>query len=206
MTLLEWAGVATGILCVWLTARQNIWAWPIGIANSALFIALFLPARLYADSALQLVYIGLGFYGWWWWLVGNPDARDALPVRRTPRAEAVLVTGVGLVAFVVMGTALDRFTDSDVPWWDALPTTASLAAQYLLTRKYLGNWAVWIFGANLPFLALYLAKDLTLIAALQVVFIALSVRGWRDWRRAVGADGASPTPIPCPATTGADPT
>ena len=204
MTLLEWAGVATGILCVGLTARQNIWAWPIGIANSALFTALFLPARLYADSALQVVYIGLGFYRWWWWLVGTPHARDAPPVRRTPRAEALLVAGVGVVAFVVMGSTLDRFTDSDVPWWDALPTTASLAAQYLLTRKYLANWPVWIFGANLPFLALYLVKDLPLIAALQVVFIALSARGWRDWRRSIGADGTATAPIPCATTTGAD--
>jgi len=185
VSLVEWAGVLTGIACVWLTARQHIWAWPIGIANSALFVALFVPAKLYADAGLQVVYIVLGAYGWWHWLYGNPAARDALPVRRTPIREAVVVAGVAALGFVALGTLLDRATDSDVPWWDALPTTLSLVAQYLLTRKYLANWAVWIFGVNLPFLALYAVKDLPLIAGLQVVFVGLSVMGWVDWRRSL---------------------
>jgi nicotinamide mononucleotide transporter len=209
MSLVEWAGVLTGIACVWLTTRQNVWAWPIGIANSALFMVLFVPARLYADSALQVVYIVLGFYGWWHWLYGNPAARDALPVRRTPRAEAALLAGGALAVFVVMGVVLDRVTDTDVPWWDAFPTTLSLVAQYLLTRKYLANWAVWIFGVNLPFLALYWYKDLTLVAGLQLVFIALSVKGWVDWRRALTRDDASlavePDVHPGPPLVGLDP-
>lgn len=209
MSLIEWAGVLTGIACVWLTARQNIWAWPIGIANSALFMVLFVPAKLYADSALQVVYIVLGAYGWWHWLRGNPEARDALPVTRTPRGQAVLVAALAMVTFLVMGTVLDRFTDSDVPWWDAAPTTLSLVAQYLLTRKYLANWAVWIFGVNLPFLALYLHKGLPLIAALQLVFIALSVLGWVDWRRSLARHDASlavePDVHPGPPLMGLDP-
>ncbi len=201
MSLVEWAGVLTGIACVWLTARQHIWAWPIGIANSALFVALFVPAKLYADAGLQVVYIVLGAYGWWHWLYGNPAARDALPVRRTPIREAVVVAGVAALGFVALGTLLDRATDSDVPWWDALPTTLSLVAQYLLTRKYLANWAVWIFGVNLPFLALYVVKDLPLIAGLQVVFVGLSVMGWVDWRRSL--DPATGRSVAVPGFEGA---
>lgn len=96
--------------------------------------------------------------------------------------------------FTLVSWALITLTDSDVPYWDAFPTTMSLVAQYLITRKYLSNWAVWIFGVNLPYLALYEYKALPLIAGLQVVFIVLSVLGWRDWRRSMQADASEPEP------------
>ena len=180
---LEWAGIATATLCVWLCVRQNLWTWPIGIANNVLFIALFVPRRLYADSALQVVYIVLGLYGWWHWLRGNPAERDSLPVRPTPRREAVGVALVAAAAFGAMGWFLDSATDTDVPWYDAFPTVTSLVAQYLLTRKYLETWWGLILLVNVPYIALYSAKDLPYLAAFQLVLISLSYAGWREWRQ-----------------------
>jgi nicotinamide mononucleotide transporter len=194
MSILEWLGVITGAGCVWLAVRQHIANWPIGIANNVLMFFLFVPKKLYADAALQLLYVGLGLYGWWHWLYGNPAKRDSLPVRRTPTAEAWGVAVAAAATFTLVSWALITLTDSDVPYWDAFPTTMSLVAQYLITRKYLSNWAVWIFGVNLPYLALYEYKALPLIAGLQVVFIVLSVLGWRDWRRSMQADASEPEP------------
>ncbi len=186
MTLVEWLGVITGVVTVWLAAKNHIANWPIGIANSAFFLALFWPKRLYADSGLQVVYIVLGFYGWWGWKFGGKE-RTELPISRTPRREFAWLIPAAVSTFVGIAAALQQWTDSDVPYWDAFPTTASLVAQYLLTRRYLANWAVWIFGANLPFMALYVYKGLSLIAALQIVFIALSVQGWIAWRKEITA-------------------
>jgi len=185
MSPLEWAVVVTGAICVALTARQNVWNWPIGIVSSAVMFVVAVQNKLYSDGGLQVLYIVLGAYGWWHWLFGNPSARDALPVTRTPRVEAVVAVAVAAIGFVGLGLLLDGVTDTDVPFFDAFPTAASLLAQYLLTRKYLLNWPVWIFLVNVPYVALYLHKDLYLLAALQPLYIALSVWGWIDWRRSL---------------------
>ena len=194
MPWIEPMAVVTGIASVALTVRQHIVSWPVGIASSALFLVLFLGAGLYADSMLQVVYVVLGFYGWWFWLTGGPR-RDELPVSR-----ASTRVRLALVVLVVLGTAafgafLDAATDSTVPYADAATTNLSLAAQFLLTRKYIESWPVWIFGVNLPFIAIYLYKDLSLTAGLQLVFIALSIAGWREWRRSMATTPGQSTTI-----------
>ena len=50
---------------VWLLARPNIWTWPVGAANNAFYVVVFVAAGLYGDAGLQLVYVTLGIYGWW---------------------------------------------------------------------------------------------------------------------------------------------
>src|SRR5258706_11269914 len=84
MSVTEVLGFVTGALCVWLLARQIIWNWPIGIANNALYLIVFLRSALYGDAGLQIVYMILGAYGWWTWLRATPG-RMGLPVTRTSR-------------------------------------------------------------------------------------------------------------------------
>jgi nicotinamide mononucleotide transporter len=188
-SLIEPVAVVTGIACVALTVRQSIVSWPVGIVSTALFLVLFVRAGLYADSALQVLYIVLGFYGWWHWLRGGPS-RNHLPVTSLSwRARLAAAAGV-VIATVAVGLFLDRATDSIVPYPDAATTVLSVTAQILLTRKLIESWPVWIFGVNLPYIALYLYKDLALTAALQVVFIVLSVAGWVAWRRSMRDDAA----------------
>ena len=191
MSPLDWALTASGVACVALTVRQNVWNWPIGIVNSAVFLVVTVQHKLYSDGGLQVLYIVLGAYGLWHWLYGNPAKRDALPVTRAPIAEAAIAFVVAVVFFVGLGLVLDRLTDTDVPFYDAFPTTTSLLAQYFLTRKYLLNWPVWIFLVNVPYLALYLYKDIRPLAALQPVYMALSVWGWVDWRRSLDQQPAT---------------
>jgi nicotinamide mononucleotide transporter len=183
----EPAAVVTGVACVALTVRQHIFSWPVGIVSSALFLILFLGYGLYADSALQAVYIGLGFYGWWHWLHGGPR-RDALPVTKAPRRLRLALVVAAVGGTLAIGTFLDAATDSTVPYTDAATTTLSLVAQLLLTRKHVESWPVWILGVNVPYIAIYLYKGLAMTAALQVVFIALSIAGWRAWRGSMAAD------------------
>lgn len=178
----EVAGFVTGGLCVWLVVRQNVWTFPVGIANNVFFIVLFLQVGLYAEMGLQVVYIGLGFLGWWWWLRGGPD-RSRLQVRATPvwvwpAAVAVIALGTWLLHWL-----LTTQTDSTVPGWDALTTTMSLTAQLMLSRKWIGNWWVWI-AADVIYIGLYASKGLWLTSVLYVVFLTLCVVGLRQWRTA----------------------
>ena len=186
----EVAGFVTGALCVWLVVKQNVWTFPVGIANNVFFIVLFTQAGLYADAGLQVVYIGLGVLGWYWWLHGGPE-RTALTVHRTPRA-ALLPLAVGLVATTAVLTwVLTTWTDSTVAVADSLTTAMSLTAQLMLNRKWIGSWWVWI-TVDVLYIGLYAYKGLYLTAVLYLLFIAMCVQGLREWRRALHGDGAAP--------------
>ena len=184
VSIAELLGFITGAAGVWLTVLARISNFPVGIANSALFLVLFLTARLYADAGLQVVYIVLGFVGWWQWLRGGAEAdRHRLRVGRA--GTPVLVV---CVVFVVVATAgltwLLRRADDVAPFWDALTTALSLAAQYLLNTKRIENWAFWIV-VDLIYIPLYAVKRLDLPAIVYVLFLAMCVTGVLAWRRAL---------------------
>jgi nicotinamide mononucleotide transporter len=187
----EPVAVLTAIGAVALTVRQHIANWPIGIVSVCLFLYLFLQAGLYADSILQVLYIGLGFYGWWHWLHGGPPGDDLPVTSASPRLRVALAIGA-VLATLAFGAFLDASTDSTVPYPDAATTVLSVTAQLLLTRKHIESWPVWIFGVNIPFIAIYLYKGLAMTALLQVVFIALSVAGWAAWRRSMAEASGGP--------------
>lgn len=189
MSWTEVAGFVTGALCVWLVVRQQVWNFPVGIANNVFFIVLFVQAGLYADAGLQVVYIGLGVLGWYWWLRGGP-ARGELAVRRTPRAARPLLVVGCVAAAAVLTWVLTTWTDSTVAVADASTTAMSLTAQLMLNRKWIGSWGVWI-SVDVLYVGLYAYKGLYLTAVLYLLFIALCVQGWREWRRSLDAAGAA---------------
>jgi nicotinamide mononucleotide transporter len=191
MGVMSWSeilGFVAGAVSVWLYVRQNVWAWPTGIANSVFWLILFWHSRLYMDASLQIVYIGLGVLGWGLWVRGQRSAgqrRGELPVRTTPRGEALVLVAVGLVATAGMWWLMARVDDA-APLPDAATTVVSLVAQYMLTRKLLGNWWCWI-AVDVAYVILYSAKGLYLTAALQPLFIAMCVAGLRGWRASLRA-------------------
>lgn len=184
MSWLEIAGDVTGLACVWLTARQSVWCWPTGILNAALFFALFFGVRLYADAGLQLVFVALSVYGWWHWLHPGP-ARAALPVTRIGAREAAVLGAIVVAVAAAMGAALHTWTDAALPFWDSTIVALSLAAQYLLARKVLESWALWI-AVDVLSVGLYVTKDLHLTASLYAVFLVLACQGLLSWRRSLG--------------------
>src|SRR5262249_46040103 len=153
----EILGFVTGAITVWLTVKENIWNWPIGIANNVFFIVLFLQAGLYADTGLQVVYIVLGVLGWYWWLHGGGQ-RAELRVSHVGVPLALVLMGTTVVATYGMTLFLTSIDDS-APFLDTFTTVLSLVAQLLLTKKYIENWYVWI-GADVIYVGLYIWKDL----------------------------------------------
>jgi nicotinamide mononucleotide transporter len=173
-------GFVTGGACVWLAVRERPLSWPVGLANNAFFLVLFLRGRLYADMGLQLVYFGLGLYGWWNW-AGGYRRRAALRVSRaTPGEWLALATALPLGTWLLREVLLA--TDDAAPLADALTTVLSLAAQYLLTRKRLENWLFWI-AADALYVPLYLSRALPLTAALYAVFLLMCLFGVHAWWR-----------------------
>lgn len=194
MSVEEIIGFATGALCVWLAVRQNVWTFPVGLANNAVYVVLFASSGLYAGAGLQVVYIVLGVLGWVWWVRGGPEGAR-LTVHRTPPwawvAAAVAFAGVAAVLVWV----LSSHTDSQAPGLDAVTTSLSLVAQLMLGRKWIGNWWVWIV-ADVIYVWLYVSSGLYLTAVLYAGFIVLCAIGLRDWRRELAAPAALVTPAP----------
>lgn len=191
VSVAELLGFVTGAASVWLTVLARISNFPVGIANSAFFLVLFLAARLYADSGLQVVYIVLGFTGWWQWLHGGQD-RSRLVVARSGWR---LLGGCAVFAAAAtwgLTVLLDAAHDV-APFWDALTTAISLAAQFLLNCKRIGNWVFWII-ADVIYIPLYVAKRLDLTAIVYLLFLGMCLAGMAAWRKALrsGAPAASP--------------
>jgi HTH-type transcriptional repressor of NAD biosynthesis genes len=180
-SLLEALGFATGAVSVWLVVRASIWTWPVGIANNVVFIVLFLDAQLYADMALQFLYIAISVAGWWYWLHGGGGGRRRIGFVGVREAAGVAL----LTAATTYGmTIYLRSIDDSAPFLDALTTSLSIAAMYLMARKLVENWFMWI-AADLVYIPLYAWKDLPLTAVLYAVFLAMCIRGVITWRGAV---------------------
>jgi nicotinamide mononucleotide transporter len=182
VSALEIVAFVLAVLMVVLNMRVNPVAWPLAIVSSLLYFALFWNSRLYGDASLQIFFAVVALWGWWQWLRGTAADGAALQVRRLqPQARWGLLAALALT-WPALGWFLKTFTDTDVPWWDAFPTAASVIGQWLLGRKYVENWATWIV-VNVVSVALFAYKGLWLTTVLYTLFIAMSFAGWRAWRR-----------------------
>lgn len=180
--MLEWIGVVTGVLYVWLAARQSMFCWPTSLLNLSVYFYVFSASGLYADAGLQIFYLALTFYGWWSWKASHADARPPLNVRTLSTKERLAVLGAVAVGTAVLFGALRAFTPSTVPLLDAHTTALSLVAQALTARKILESWTLWIW-ANVFYCGLYLQKGLYPTVGLYFLFIVLAGYGYREWRR-----------------------
>ena len=190
MTALELVAALVGAVSVWLSVRQNIWSWPTAIVNVVLYALVFFQAKLYADMGLQVVYAVLSVYGWYEWLHGGEN-RTALHVTRTGGRLAALLAGVALVSAAALGLLLRHATDAALPFMDSFLSSTSLVAQWMMTRKKLENWLLWI-AVDVLYVGMFMFKGLFLTAALYAVFLALAVQGYRDWRRSLAQQHALP--------------
>lgn len=186
VTWLELLAVALSLIMVVCNVRVDATAWPLAISASLLYFVLFWHARLYGEASLQLFFVAVASWGWWQWLRGRTADGAALHVRwLSPRSRWRLLLAVAL-AWPLLGSVLRHATDSDVPWWDALPTAGSLAGQWLLGRKYVENWPAWA-AVNAVSVTLFAWKGLWLTVLLYALFLLMSLWGWREWARLAAA-------------------
>jgi len=184
-TCLEFSAVLVGIVSVFLSVRQNIWSWPTALVNVALFSVVFYQSGLYSDMGLQVVYFGLSLYGWYEWLYGGAGHTELKVSRTSPRTWLVLST-IGVAFWAVDGALTSRLPGVAVPYIDAATATTSLVAQYMMTRKLLENWIVWII-VDVAYVALFVWRGLYLTAVNYAVYLALAVLGYLAWKRSLNA-------------------
>lgn len=169
------------LVAVYLTTRQIVWCWPLGMVGVTLYSMVFFEARLYADAGLQGIYFALAAYGWWAWTRGGQDHTE-LKVSLITAKTMVLLLIAATLAGLALGSLLFRFTDASLPLMDSSLTSFSIAAQLMQTRKLLENWLVWI-AVDVLYVSMFLYMDLYLTAALYAIFLALATMGYVQWRR-----------------------
>ena len=186
----ELLGAGLGVAMVWCNLRVNPLAWPLAIASSLLYLPVFWQARLYGDAVLQLLFVAVAFWGWWQWLRATDASGRPLAVGYLlPRARLAVLAAMALL-WPAIALLLMRTTDTDVPWWDAFPTAGSVIGQFLLARKRVENWPVWVV-VNLVAIGLFAYKGLWLTVVLYALFTLLALAGWRAWSRLASRPRAS---------------
>lgn len=187
MNYLEIIGTALGLLYLWLEYRASAWLWVASIAMPAIYLVVYYRAGLYADLGISIYYILASVYGLICWLSHRTDAKATaddpqLGITRTPRRQYAPLALTFIAIFAAIGFILSRYTDSTVPWADAFTTALSIVAMWMLARKYVEQWLVWI-AADVACAALYAYKGLWFTGALYALYAAIAVLGYHKWKR-----------------------
>ena len=171
-TWLELTAALLALVMVGCNMREFHWGWPLAIASSLLYFGVFSQARIYGDASLQIFFALVAFWGWLQWLRGHRGDGGPLRVMRlSPRGIAWTLAACAF-AWPAVSLFLHRFTDTDVPWWDGFATGLSLVGQFLLGRKFIENWLVWI-AVNVVSVGLFIHKGLWLTVILGALFSAI---------------------------------
>lgn len=178
----EVTAAALGFVNVILIVRRTIWNYPFGISMVILYAWIFYDYRLYAEAGLQVYFLVIQCFGLWWWLQGRgQDGR--VVVLRAPAFELAACAAAACSVALGLGWVLASHTDADLPYWDATVAALSVVAQYLLARRYLESWPVWIV-VDIIAIGIYVNKGLYPTAALYALFLGLAMTGLIVWSRA----------------------
>lgn len=177
----EGVAVLFGLLSVWFAKKENILVYPTGIVSVLIYVYICLEVKLYADMGINFFYFIMSVYGWYKWS-RKDAAKNVRPIAYASKDELTWsITGT-IAFFILLSFILVRYTDSTVPYWDALTTAIFIIGMWLMALKKIENWIFWIIG-DLISIPLYATKGLVLTSFQFTVFLILAISGYLEWRR-----------------------
>lgn len=180
--LLEWIGVAFGVLQVLFAKANKVWLYPTGIVSVVISIYLFYDFGLYAESLLNLYYLVMSIYGWYFWVYKREE--NPLPISMATKKEWGITIAIVCIGFVVLFVALKNFTDSTVPLFDAWISATAWAGMWLLAKRKLENW-ILLNISNAFAIPLLFYKQLPLYALLTLFLFVVAIFGYMDWKKII---------------------
>lgn len=184
MSPFEIVAAGFGIVSVFLSTRQNIWSWPTSLVNVSMYTVIFLQQKLYGLMAIQVFFAAVSVYGWYEWLHGGVAKTELKVSRTSPRLAGILVV-VGGLGWLGLYLVL-RATNDASPLLDAFFFAVSLVAQWMMARKLLECWPIWV-AINCISVPFFLVRQNYATAAQYAVFLVLAFMGWRHWRASLVA-------------------
>jgi len=183
MTITEIVAVVLGLISVYLTTRQNVWCYPLGIISVFIYIFIFYDVKLYADMGLQVFFIALQIYGWYEWLYGGEKKTELKVSWGTTTMYGITIVFVA-IATALLGSMLHKLTDASLPYIDSFLTVLSMAAQWMMAKKHIENWILWTI-VNVGSIAMYGMKGLYFTMFLYAVYLVLGMVGYVEWRKSL---------------------
>lgn len=181
--LIEIIGAVLSIIYIFFSIRKSIWLWPVGLLASAFYVLVFFYSKLYAEMGLQVYYIGVSIYGWYFWFFGkNGNQNEEVPVSSLNLKQSLYYTLVFIGFYSALFFILKNFTDSPIPGWDSLATALSLVGTWMLAKKILENWLVWIVADALC-IGISFYKELYFTSGLFFVYTIMAYFGFLNWKK-----------------------
>lgn len=179
-------GTVLGLLYLYLEIKENVWMWITGCIMPVIYIFVLYDRGIYADCAMEIYYFLAGIYGFAYWLRGKGRKGGFVKITHTPCRLAIILAISTIALWAVLGVALDKLTDSTVPYTDALSTALSVVGLWMLSRKYIEQWWVW-FIVDLISAGLYIYKGIYGRALLYSIYTAMAIYGYIAWKRKMRA-------------------
>ncbi|MDC1211035.1 nicotinamide riboside transporter PnuC [Porticoccaceae bacterium] len=180
---LETVAVALAIAYLVLAMKESSLCWYSAFFSTAIYVWIYRDVSLYMESALNLYYMAMAVYGWYQWQRGG-DQNTGLSISRWNRSQHIRAVLLIAAATAISGYMLDTNSDARLPYLDSFTTWAAVLTTVMVARKVIDNWLYWIVinGASI-----YLCWDRELYqtAALLVLYIVLSVIGYRLWLKSL---------------------
>ena len=179
---IELLATITGLIYLGFSVKGHILLWPFGILTSGLYVYVYFTSGIYADMGINVYYVVISIYGWIHWTFRGGSENVELPVSRLTRVQTLILLLITIVIFFLIAYALNNYTDSNIGWWDAFTTALSITATWMLTRKILEHWLLWIVVDSVS-VGLYVYKGLYITVLLFVVYTTMAVLGYYEWKR-----------------------
>ena len=190
MSWLELVATIFGLLAVWLSAREHISNWGIGLVNVVCSAVIFYKLSLYSDVFLQIYFFITGVYGWWLWSKMKAETNEkVVTINWLPRKQQILMTATIVISTLIIGSMVTKLhiwypsvfpTEAAFPYADTLVMTMSIFGNLLLTMKKIESWVLWVL-VDIIAPILYFQKGILLITFEYVVFLGLASFALVNW-------------------------
>ncbi len=182
---IEITGAILSLIYLYLSIKQKISLWIFGFLCSAMYVVVFFQSKFYADMTLQFYYLMVSVYGWIKWKLGKQNTGYEIPVIYISKCMSIYLGLIFVFVFCFYYFILVRFTDSPFPLGDSFTTALSVVATWMLARKVIENWLLWIVADGL-LVGMFIYKGLFPTALLFVIYIIMAVIGYRQWKKTIG--------------------
>ena len=181
---IELSGALISLIYLYFSVKQIIWLWPFGLLSALFYIWIYYFSGFYADMSLQVYYVGISLYGWYKWSGGRAKTtgKTHLRISTVKKKNALILLGVFIFLWLLISQILIQFTNSEVPVMDALTTAGSIVATWMLARKILEHWLLWVVIDAIS-IGLYIYKELYATVILFILYTLVAIIGYFTSRK-----------------------
>lgn len=194
MSFIELIATMTGGIAVWLSAKENVWSWIIGLFNVILAFLMFFQIQLYPDMFLQVFFFITNIIGFWQWKFpkqSEANAQHELKITKLSVRHFSILSAIGVLGTLIMGGFSANLHEiapklfslpSAFPYMDSFTTVMSIVATFMLIRKKVEAWWIWLV-VDIIATYMYYIKDVKLYSLLYFVFVIIAAFGAIEWTK-----------------------